>query len=108
MPEASVPVDQRPDHTQREPPTSDLPIDLPRGSRPTPEQGPSGLEVFLSVVGITFLVPVEASFSLWGFWVLFRVLRVLRVSLGMETLDSTMPNHEMSELGSAGVCLRVI
>ncbi len=63
--------------------------------------GIGGVEVFLSVVGIMFLVPTEVSFSMWAFFVAFRLLRVLRVSMGMEAIDGVVPNHEAA-LGIGG------
>ena len=56
--------------------------------------GIGGLDVFLSVVGIMFLVPAEVSFSAWFFFILFRLIRVARAALGMEALEAAVPNHE--------------
>jgi hypothetical protein len=53
-----------------------------------------GVEIFLSVIGLMFLVPTEVSFSVWGFLVAFRLLRVVRSAMGMEGLDASIPNHE--------------
>ncbi len=56
--------------------------------------GFGGLDVFLSVIGIMFLVPTEVSFSVWFFFVAFRLLRVARAAFGMEGLEGAVPNHE--------------
>ncbi len=50
--------------------------------------------VYFSVIGIAFLLPTEVSFSLWVFFIAFRLIRVLRVSMGLPAVDPVMVDHE--------------
>lgn len=62
--------------------------------RPWNALGIGGIEIFLSVIGLMFLVPTEVSFSVWGFFVLFRLLRVVRSAMGVDGIEAGFPNHE--------------
>lgn len=77
----------------------DIPLSWPIGpSFPNPPWNAIGLwsvTVYFSVVGIAFLLPTEVSFSLWAFFVAFRLIRVLRVSMGLPALDAVAVNHEI-------------
>ena len=52
------------------------------------------ITIYFSVIGIAFLLPTEVSFSLWGFFLAFRLIRVLRVSMGYPAVDPVMVDHE--------------
>jgi len=52
------------------------------------------ITIYFSVIGIAFLLPTEVSFSLWAFFLAFRLIRVLRVSLGLPAVDPVMVDHE--------------
>lgn len=52
--------------------------------------------LYFSAVGLGYLLPCDVSLSIWVFFVLFRLQRVLRVSMGMDTLSSDVPNNEVA------------
>ena len=52
------------------------------------------IELYLCVIGLTFLLSTEISFSLWATFLLFRLARVMRVQMAMDPLSPTTPNHE--------------
>ncbi|MEI6913554.1 MAG: DUF6785 family protein [Armatimonadota bacterium] len=66
--------------------------------------GFGSFELFLSVIGVMFILPTEVSFSLWAFFVAFRLIRFERVVTGMEALSVTPPNHEVA-MGIGGFLL---
>lgn len=54
------------------------------------------VELFLSVIGVMFILPTEVSFSLWAFFLAFRLIRLARAMMGMQALAGTVPNHEVA------------
>jgi hypothetical protein len=52
--------------------------------------------LYFSAVGVGYLLPCDVSLSIWVFFVLFRLQRVLRVSMGMDPMNSDIPNNEVA------------
>src|SRR5262249_21987174 len=52
--------------------------------RPWSALGINELRVYFSIIGITYLLATDVSLSLWFFFVLMRLVRVLRAALGLE------------------------
>lgn len=50
--------------------------------------------IYFSAVGLGYLLPSDVSLSIWLFFVLFRLSRVLRSSMGMDPLSTDVPNNE--------------
>lgn len=64
-------------------------------SPPMNALGIYALPIYFSVIGIAFLLPTEVSFSLWAFFIAFRLLRVARVAVGLPALAPVAVNHEV-------------
>jgi hypothetical protein len=62
--------------------------------RPWNGLGIAIVDVYFSVIGMVYLLPTEVSFSLWFFYVLFRLARVARVMAGVEAQGTGVPNWE--------------
>jgi hypothetical protein len=53
------------------------------------------LKVFFAIIGATFLLPADVSLSLWFTYIVFRLIRVVRVARGYEpVMIGPMNNHE--------------
>jgi hypothetical protein len=64
--------------------------------RPWSALGIGIVEVYFSVIGMVYLLPTEVAFSLWFFWLLFRLSRVVRVMAGLEAAGAAAPNWEVA------------
>jgi len=54
------------------------------------------VEVYFSVIGMVYLLPTEVAFSLWFFFLSFRLIRVGRVMGGMEAVGPSVPNWDVA------------
>jgi len=52
------------------------------------------ITIYFSVIGIAFLLPTEVSFSLWAFFIAFRLFRIVRVSMGFDAVSPDIIDHE--------------
>lgn len=76
--------------------------------RPWNAIGWTPLNVFPFAVGLAFFIPVDLAFSCWAFYVLWKILRILSVSVGIADLPGSPWINEQSfaaYLSLAGFCL---
>jgi hypothetical protein len=52
--------------------------------RPWNALGITQLRIYFSIIGVTYLLATEVSFSIWFFFIALRLIRVLRASMGMD------------------------
>lgn len=80
----------------------DVPTAFPIGNPTSPPWSAIGigsLEIYFAAIGAVFLLPSDIAFSLWFTYLLFHLLRVLRVAAGFEPVMSGPLNQE----GAMGV-----
>jgi len=71
--------------------TINLPLNQYFPSRPWSAMGPFMIWTHFSVIGFSFLLSADLSFSLWFFFVFFKIQEVVASAMGMET--SYVPNY---------------
>src|SRR5438067_1861288 len=65
-------------------------------SRPWSAIGIYNVEIYFSVIGMVYLLPTEVAFSLWFFYLLSRITRVIRVAAGFEIYGQALPHWDIA------------
>ena len=55
-------------------------------------------EIFFTLIGISFLIPAQVSYSLWLFYVLYAVELIIMCKLGFGTTEYDFPGHWAANL----------